>query len=303
MITECAQAGDPFAVEQLADLGRWLGEGVASLAAVLDPAVVVVGGGVSAAGDLLLEPIRAAFARELTGRGHRPLAEVRLARLGNRAGPDRGGRPGPPPLRSRHVRGRGHRRDQGARGRGRRPRHGRAHGSSRHPRSPRPRGAGRGGARRGGARGGRRPPDRGRRAGRGRLRGRHPHPRALRPAPAVARRGRRGAVDGGVERAGDHGQRRQLHRAGRDGVRRRPRGLLDGPRHAGHRHRRGRRARRRALARGRRHGRGVRPPAGRARRAALSVRTDAAAGSSTAAATRWSGTLVRAWVPRPSSTP
>jgi glucokinase len=86
MITECAQAGDPFAVEQLADLGRWLGEGVASLAAVLDPAVVVVGGGVSAAGDLLLEPIRGAFARELTGRGHRPLAEVRLARLGNRAG-------------------------------------------------------------------------------------------------------------------------------------------------------------------------------------------------------------------------
>ena len=86
MITECAQAGDPFAIEQLADLGRWLGEGVASLAAVLDPAVVVVGGGVSAAGDLLLEPIRAAFARELTGRGHRPLAKVRLARLGNRAG-------------------------------------------------------------------------------------------------------------------------------------------------------------------------------------------------------------------------
>jgi glucokinase len=86
MITECAQAGDPFAVEQLAELGRWLGEGVASLAAVLDPAAVVVGGGVSAAGDLLLDPIRASFARELTGRGHRPLAEVRLARLGNRAG-------------------------------------------------------------------------------------------------------------------------------------------------------------------------------------------------------------------------
>ncbi|MBF4769024.1 ROK family glucokinase [Nocardioides agariphilus] len=86
MITECAQQGDPFCIEQLAALGRWLGEGVASLVAVLDPAVVVVGGGVSAAGDLLLEPIRAAFARELTGRGHRPLAEVRPARLGNRAG-------------------------------------------------------------------------------------------------------------------------------------------------------------------------------------------------------------------------
>jgi glucokinase len=86
LITECARAGDPFAIGQLAALGTWLGEGIASLAAVLDPAVVVVGGGVSAAGDLLLDPIRAAFGSQLTGRGHRPLAEIRPATLGNRAG-------------------------------------------------------------------------------------------------------------------------------------------------------------------------------------------------------------------------
>ena len=78
--------GDPFAVEQLAVLGRWLGEGIASLTAVLDPAVVVIGGGVSEAGDLLLEPVRAAFASQLTGRGHRPVLDIRRARLGNRAG-------------------------------------------------------------------------------------------------------------------------------------------------------------------------------------------------------------------------
>jgi glucokinase len=86
LITQAARAGDPFAVEQLADLGRWLGEGIASLTAVLDPAAVVIGGGVSEAGDLLLNPIRAAFAAQLTGRGHRPSLEVRKARLGNRAG-------------------------------------------------------------------------------------------------------------------------------------------------------------------------------------------------------------------------
>lgn len=86
LISEAAAAGDAFAVEQLAALGRWLGEGIASLAAVLDPAVVVIGGGVSEAGDLLLEPVRAAFAAQLTGRGHRPLLEIRKARLGNRAG-------------------------------------------------------------------------------------------------------------------------------------------------------------------------------------------------------------------------
>jgi glucokinase len=86
LITECAQAGAAFCVEQLAGLGTWLGDGIASLAAILDPAVVVIGGGVSAAGDLLLDPIRAAFGSQLTGRGHRPLAEIRLAVLGNRAG-------------------------------------------------------------------------------------------------------------------------------------------------------------------------------------------------------------------------
>ncbi len=86
LITEAARDGDAFAVEQLASLGRWLGEGIASLTAVLDPAVVVIGGGVSAADELLLDPVRQAFAGQLTGRGHRPLLEIRKARLGNRAG-------------------------------------------------------------------------------------------------------------------------------------------------------------------------------------------------------------------------
>ena len=86
LITEAARAGDPFAIEQLAAVGRWLGEGIASLTAVLDPAVVVIGGGVGEAGDLLLTPVRAAFQSQLTGRGHRPVLEIRKARLGNRAG-------------------------------------------------------------------------------------------------------------------------------------------------------------------------------------------------------------------------
>jgi glucokinase len=86
LITEAARAGDPFAAELLGDLGRWLGEGIASLAALLDPAVVVVGGGVSEAGDLLLGPARAAFAGHLAGRGYRPVLEIRRATLGNRAG-------------------------------------------------------------------------------------------------------------------------------------------------------------------------------------------------------------------------
>ena len=53
---------------------------------MLDPAIVVIGGGVSEAGDLLLDPIRTAFNRQLTGRGHRPVADIVLAELGNKAG-------------------------------------------------------------------------------------------------------------------------------------------------------------------------------------------------------------------------
>lgn len=85
-ITDAAQAGDAFAVNRLADLGRWLGEGIASLSAILDPAVVVVGGGVSAAGDLLLQPVRVHCEANLTGRGYRPRLHVRPALLGNGAG-------------------------------------------------------------------------------------------------------------------------------------------------------------------------------------------------------------------------
>ena len=86
LITEAARAGDSFAREQLALLGRWLGEGIASLTAVLDPAVVVIGGGVSEAGDLLLDPVRAHFRGGLTGRHYRPELEIRAALLGNEAG-------------------------------------------------------------------------------------------------------------------------------------------------------------------------------------------------------------------------
>jgi len=85
-VTRLARDGDLASVELVGDAGRWLGEGLASLAAVLDPAVAVVGGGVSAAGDLLIGPMRDAFERELTGRGHRPLLEIRVAKLGNTAG-------------------------------------------------------------------------------------------------------------------------------------------------------------------------------------------------------------------------
>ena len=78
--------GNQVAIELIADVGTWLGRGMASLAAALDPDLFVIGGGVSAAGDLLLDPARTAFGRALTGRGYRPVAGVERARFGNDAG-------------------------------------------------------------------------------------------------------------------------------------------------------------------------------------------------------------------------
>jgi len=85
-ITQLAAQGDEFALGRVDELARWLGEGMAMLAAVLDPAVIVVGGGVAESGDLLLEPVRRYFSAELTGRAHRPEIQIRQASLGNDAG-------------------------------------------------------------------------------------------------------------------------------------------------------------------------------------------------------------------------
>jgi glucokinase len=86
IVTEAAREGDPTSIELLAEIGHWLGIGIANLAAAFDPGTFVIGGGVSAAGELLLGPARETFRRRLTGRGYRPEAQIVAARLGNEAG-------------------------------------------------------------------------------------------------------------------------------------------------------------------------------------------------------------------------
>ncbi|HET9871711.1 MAG TPA: ROK family glucokinase [Propionibacteriaceae bacterium] len=86
LVTEAALQGEPNAIELLADVGSWLGQGIANLTAALDPDLFVIGGGVSAAGELLLGPAQTAFDRTLTGRGYRPEARLVLAHFRNDAG-------------------------------------------------------------------------------------------------------------------------------------------------------------------------------------------------------------------------
>jgi len=59
-----ARAGDPLARAGFERVGRYLGLGIANIVTVISPDKVVIGGGIAAAGDLLLEPIR----RELRAR-------------------------------------------------------------------------------------------------------------------------------------------------------------------------------------------------------------------------------------------
>lgn len=78
-------AGDALALALVAELGDWLGQGLASLVNVLDPGLVLVGGGVADVGDVLLDPLRSSLSAHLSG-GTRAAPAVVRAELGNDAG-------------------------------------------------------------------------------------------------------------------------------------------------------------------------------------------------------------------------
>jgi glucokinase len=86
LVTEAAKKGDPMAIRILTEVGVRLGEGIAGLTNVLDPDVVVIGGGAIEAGDLLLEPARRAFFDSVEGAEYRPEVPIVPAVLGNDAG-------------------------------------------------------------------------------------------------------------------------------------------------------------------------------------------------------------------------
>src|ERR671929_242519 len=60
-VVAAAQHGEQLAADALAETGRWLGLGLASLSPIFAPDTIVVGGGIAAAGELLLEPVRASY--------------------------------------------------------------------------------------------------------------------------------------------------------------------------------------------------------------------------------------------------
>jgi glucokinase len=85
-VTAAAAEGDEGAQAIMAAFGWWLALGLANLTCVFDPECFVIGGGLVAAGDLLLEPARRSFVELLEGSGHRPEISIVPALLGERAG-------------------------------------------------------------------------------------------------------------------------------------------------------------------------------------------------------------------------
>lgn len=81
-----AAAGHPYALRAFEDLAYWLGVGIANIVMLLDPAQVILAGGVASAGAILADPVRAQLYRELQRRGveNRPI--VATAALGEDAG-------------------------------------------------------------------------------------------------------------------------------------------------------------------------------------------------------------------------
>ncbi|MFT4211065.1 MAG: ROK family glucokinase [Microbacterium sp.] len=85
-ISRLVTAGDAGALEALRRVAVAVGTACGSLAAVLDPERFVIGGGVSQLGEVLLAPMREAFAAAMPAYGSRPVADFAVARLTNDAG-------------------------------------------------------------------------------------------------------------------------------------------------------------------------------------------------------------------------
>jgi len=85
MITQLAREGDPVASDAIEVIGRALGVGIANLVNIFNPQVVVVGGGVSAAGELLLAPAREVMLRRALA-PNKELVRVEAAAFGAEAG-------------------------------------------------------------------------------------------------------------------------------------------------------------------------------------------------------------------------
>lgn len=85
-ITAAARMGDPLALAVMDDFSTWLGRGLSMVADIIDPELIVLGGGLAKEADLYLGPSVQQMERSMVGAGHRPVPRVVSAELGSKAG-------------------------------------------------------------------------------------------------------------------------------------------------------------------------------------------------------------------------
>lgn len=85
-VTRAAGEGDAEALALMKRFAWWVALGLANLTAILDPGKIVLGGGLVSSAEVLLVPVREAFAELVEGGEHRPEVAIVAATLGERAG-------------------------------------------------------------------------------------------------------------------------------------------------------------------------------------------------------------------------
>lgn len=85
-VSAAARSGDPGARQVMDQMAWWVALGLANLTNLLDPSVIVLGGGLVEASDVLLEPVRRHFGGLVMAGADRPPTEIVPAMLGEEAG-------------------------------------------------------------------------------------------------------------------------------------------------------------------------------------------------------------------------
>ncbi|WPF65463.1 MULTISPECIES: ROK family protein [unclassified Corynebacterium] len=85
-IMQAARRGDAAGMAVVEEFASWLGTGLSIVADILDPELILLGGGVSRDADLYLDQATEQFSSQIVGTGYRPLARVATAELGADAG-------------------------------------------------------------------------------------------------------------------------------------------------------------------------------------------------------------------------
>lgn len=86
LVSQAAAEGDPEALEVVRRFAWWVALGIANLVNILDSERIVIGGGLVDAGDVLLDPVRAAYLELVLGADYREEVPILAAELGSKAG-------------------------------------------------------------------------------------------------------------------------------------------------------------------------------------------------------------------------